>query len=45
MNYTMLLTTRILKPTGKITSKSFKNRDWVTIMMIISNYKQFQNDF
>ena len=43
MNYTMLFTTRILKP--KITSKSFKNRDWVTIMMIISNYKQFQNDF
>ena len=41
MNYNVV--SRILKP--KITSNSYKNRDWVTIMMIISNYKQFQNDF
>ena len=41
MNYNVV--TGILKT--KITSNSYKNRDWVTIMMIISNYKQFQNDF
>ena len=41
MNYNVV--TRILKT--KITSSSYKNRDWVTIMIIISNYKQFQNDF
>ena len=41
MNYNVV--TRILKT--EITSNSYENRDWVTIMMIISNYKQFQNDF
>ena len=41
MNYNVV--TRILK--SKITSNSYKNGDWVTIMMMISNYKQFQNDF
>ena len=44
MNYNVV--TKILKT--KITSLSHKNMDWVTIMtvmMIISNYKQFQNDF
>ena len=34
MNYNVV--TGILKT--RITSNSYKNRDWVTIMMMISNY-------